>query len=241
MKKALSLGLAATLFMSSGSAYAAGSSKSETIKSIVEINNDTTEVSIQDETAVIKDNSVFFNIDGVEVEFVGGAEEYNDNPEYLEESVIQAKDLVESKLDSQNENIITPFVVPDQGSGGRWGGIYKNYFEINAYDSIKYSISAAVAATVTTAGVILSKDATTSGIVGAFAGAAATAVADTSKPDWTSTYYVSDYSAYYKRTIYKQVTNIYRNSGRTDLASIKVSQPLDKVSVNGKQTFRAAR
>ncbi|MEK4967545.1 hypothetical protein MHI57_24425 [Cytobacillus sp. FSL K6-0129] len=227
MKKLLSLGLSTVMVLS----LAIPANASENVVS----NDQPIEVDTQEKTVVIDDNSVFLEIDGVEVEFVGGAEQYNADPGYLEEAVKQADSLVES---SKNENVFTPFVIPDQGSGGRWGGTYNNYFAHNVYNSVKYSIAAAVGSLVALGGLVLSQDTTTAAITGAFSGVVAAAVVDTAGPDYTSTYYLASYSAYYKRTIYKQVTNIYRNAGRTDLRSIKVSQPLDKVN---NSFFRAAR
>jgi hypothetical protein len=184
-------------------------------------------------------NNVHSTIDGVEVELIGvDSESFND--EFADETLSLLEEHMKKEKEKKAQGDISIMQDEIGGSGGRVAGVYPNDFEHNVWGWIDPLIRGAVESAITLGSyVYLGSDAKTTTATAVFSGAVADAISSTLTPEYTNTFYLYDYSTYYGKTIYKQVTYIYKESSRITLKSIKVSSPLEKVVVNGSTFFRA--
>lgn len=189
-----------------------------------------TEVEVLQESVKTKQ----LNINGVNVEIVGvnGSPVFDSSSELYQETIMNVQNLI-SETNNENPSVLWD---PDQTSGERFTPEVYNTFTTTTYNNAKRAIEASLAASAALISAIISKDATTSAIVGSFAGVAANWIVDALKPSHTATFIIKAWSPYYNRSIYKIVTNIYEDDKRKDLKEIKISGPLDLVNKN---QFRA--
>ncbi|MCM3293294.1 hypothetical protein M3661_24600 [Paenibacillus sp. MER 180] len=174
------------------------------------------------------------NVNGVNVEIVGvnGSPVFDSSSELYQETIMDVKNLI-SGTNNENPSVLWD---PDQTSSERFTPEVYNTFTTDTYSTVKRALEASLAASAALISAIVSKDATTSAIVGSFTAVAANWIVDALKPSHTATFFIKAWSPYYNRSIYKMVTNIYEDNERKKLKEIKISTPLDLVNKN---QFRA--